>query len=161
MLKGSQRAGIAVGSVILSLPAFFAAFAGSVLVYVFAVLGGYNGTPLQAMLKSLSSWKGCVAILPFILIYTHIATFIYLLIRFARGRALPALAQLYCITIVLLAIGEKIRLQIVDGGSFFWFGAFSLPHVFCLFTIVWVNANSVRAANARTTADERRATTLT
>ena len=81
----------------------------------------------------------------FLLIMTHIAIFIYLLIRFARGLALPALAQLYCITIVLLAIGEKIRLLIVDGDAFFWFGAFSLPHVFCLFAIVWANANSVRS----------------
>jgi hypothetical protein len=145
MLKRSQRVGIAVGSVILSLPAFFTALAGSFFVYAFAVLGGYNGTPLQAVLKLLSSWQGCVAMMPFLLIITHIAIFIYLLIRFARGLALPMLAQLYCITIVLLAIGERIRLLIVDGDAFFWFGAFGLPHVFCLFAIVWANANSVRS----------------
>ena len=28
---------------------------------------------------------------------------------------------------------------------FFWFGAFSLPHVFCLFAIASANANSVRS----------------
>jgi hypothetical protein len=43
------------------------------------------------------------------------------------------------------AIGERIRLLIVAGDAFFWFGAFSLPHVFCLFAIVWANANSVRS----------------
>jgi hypothetical protein len=145
MLKRSQRAGIAVGSIILSLPAFFTAVGGSIFVYLLAVLGGYNGTPLQALLKLLSSWKGCVAMMPFILVIMHIAIFIYLLIRFARGLALPMLAQLYCITIVLLAIGERIRLLIVDGDAFLWFGAFSLPHVFCLFAIVWANANSVRS----------------
>ena len=134
-----------MGRAILSLPAFFAPLAGSILVYELAVLGGYNGTPLQAVLKLPSSWQGCVAMMAFLLIMTHIAIFIYLLIRFARGLALPALAQLYCITIVLLAIGEKIRLLIVDGDAFFWFGAFSLPHVFCLFAIVWANANSVRS----------------
>ena len=134
-----------MGSAILSLPALFAPLAGSILVYELAVLGGYNGTPLQAVLKLPSSWQGCVAMMAFLLIMTHIAIFIYLLIRFARGLALPALAQLYCITIVLLAIGEKIRLLIVDGDAFFWFGAFSLPHVFCLFAIVWANANSVRS----------------
>ena len=131
-------------SAILSLPAVFSALAGSFLVYAFAVLGGYNGTPLQAVLKLLSSWQGCVALIPFILIITHIVIFIYLLVRLARGLALPMLAQLYCITIVLLAIGEKIRLLIVDGDASFWFGAFALPHVLCLFAIVWANANSVR-----------------
>jgi hypothetical protein len=145
MLKRSQRVGIAVGSVILSLPAFFAVFAGAVFVYAFAVLGGYNGTPLQAVLKLLSSWQGCVAMIPFILIITHMAIFIYLLVRFARGLTLPMLAQLYCITIVLLAIGERIRLLIVDGDAFLWFGAFCLPNVFCLFAIVWANANSARS----------------
>jgi hypothetical protein len=145
MLKSSQRVGIAVGSMILSLPAFFAALAGSFFVYAFAVLGGYNGTPLQAVLKLLSSWKGCVVMMAFLLIITHIVIFIYLLIRFARRLALPVLAQLYCITIVLLAIGERIRLLIVDGDAFFWFGVFSLPHVFCVFAIVWANANSVRS----------------
>ena len=133
-----------MGSVILSLPAFFTALAGAFFVYAFAVLGGYNGTPLQAVLKLLSSWQGCVALIPFILIITHFVIFIYLLVRLARGPALPMLAQLYCITIVLLAIGEKIRLLIVDGDASFWFGAFALPHVLCLFAIVWANANSVR-----------------
>lgn len=145
MLKRSQRVGIAVGSVILSLPALFSALVGSFLVYALAVLAGYNGTPLQAALKLLSSWQGCVAMMPFVLIITHFAIFIYLLFRFARGLALPMLAQLYCITIVLLAIGERIRLLIVDGDAFFWFGAFCLPHVFCLFAIVWANANSGRS----------------
>jgi hypothetical protein len=145
MLKGSQRVGIAVGSLILSLPAFFAPLAGSILVYELAVLGGYNGTPLQAVSKLLSSWQGCFAMMAFLLIMTHIAIFIYLLIRFARGLVLPVVAQLYCITIVLLTIGERIRLLIVDGDAFFWFGAFSLPHVFCLLAIVWANANSVRS----------------
>jgi len=50
------------------------------------------------------------------------------------------LAQLYCIAIVLLAIGERIRLLVVDGAAFLWFGFFSLPHVLCLFAIVWANA---------------------
>jgi hypothetical protein len=145
MLKRSQRIGIAVASAVLSLPAFFAAFAGAFFVYAFAVLGGYNGNALQAALKLLSSWKGCVVMIPVFLIITHIALFIYLLIRFARGLALPLLAQLYCMTIVILAIGERIRLLIVDGDAFFWFGIFSLPHVFCLFFIVWASRNSVQS----------------
>jgi len=49
------------------------------------------------------------------------------------------IAQAYCVAIVLLAIGERIRLLIVDGDAFFWFGAFSLPHVLCLFAILWMN----------------------
>ena len=79
------------------------------------------------------------------LIITHIVLFIYLLIRFARGLALPLLAQLYCMTIVILAIGEKIRLLIVDGDAFFWFGIFSLPHVFCLFYIAWASTHSMQS----------------
>jgi hypothetical protein len=59
------------------------------------------------------------------------------------------LAQLYCIAIVLLAVGERIRLLIVGGDAFFWFGAFSLPHVFCLFAIVWANANAGRGRRVR------------
>jgi hypothetical protein len=145
MLKRSQRIGIAVAGAVLSLPAFFAAFAGAFFVYAFAALGGYNGNALQAALKLLSSWKGCVVMIPVFLIITHIALFIYLLIRFARGLALPLLAQLYCMTIVILAIGERIRLLIVDGDAFFWFGIFSLPHVFFLFFIVWASRNSVQS----------------
>ncbi len=145
MLKRSQRTGIAVASAILSLPAFFAAFAGASLVYLFAVLGGYSGNALQAVLKLLSSRRGCLVMIPVFLIITHIALFIYLLIRFARGLALPLLAQLYCMTIVILAIGERIRLLIVDGDAFFWFGIFSLPHVFCLFFIVWASKSSMQS----------------
>lgn len=145
MLTTSQRIAVAVASVVLSLPAFFAVFAGAVLVYAFAVLGGYNGNALQAALKLLSSWRGCVSLIPVLLILTHIALFIYLLIRFARGLALPRLAQLYCMTIVIVAIGEKIRLLLVDGDAFFWFGIFSLPHVFCLFFIVWASRGSVQS----------------
>jgi hypothetical protein len=145
MLKRSQRIAIAVASAILSLPAFFAAFAGAVVVYAFAVLGGYNGNALQAALKLLSSWRGCVVMILGFLIITHMALFTYLLIRFARGLALPLLAQLYCMTIVILAIGERIRLLIVDGDAFFWFGIFTLPHVFCLFFMVWASANSTQS----------------
>ena len=146
MLKRSQRISIAVASAILSLPAFFAVFAGSVLVYEFTVLWGYNGTALQAALKLLSSWRGRVVLILGFLIITHIVLFIYLLIRFARGLTLPLLAQLYCMTIVILAIGEKIRLLIVDGDAFFWFGIFSLPHVFCLFFIVRASTNSTKSS---------------
>jgi hypothetical protein len=142
MLKRSQRIGIAVASAVLSLPAFLTAVMGAFFVYAFAVLGGYNGSFLQAALKLLSSWNGCLALIPVFLVIMHIALFIYLLVRFARGLALPLLAQLYCLTIVILAIGERVRLLIVDGNALFWFGAFSLPHAFCLFTIVWLSANS-------------------
>jgi hypothetical protein len=142
MLKRRQRIGIAAASAILSLPAFFAVLAGAFVIYAFAVLGGYNGNVLQATLKLLSSWKGSVTMIPFLLIITHVALFIYLLIRFARGLALPIFAQLYCLTTVILTVGEKIRLLIVDGDAFFWFGIFSLPHVFCLFFIVLASTNS-------------------
>jgi hypothetical protein len=145
MLKRNQRIGIAIASAFLSLPAFFAAFAGVFFVYAFAVLGGYNGNALQAAMKLLSSWKGCVVMIPVFLIVTHIALFIYLLIRFARGLALPLLAQLYCMTIVILAIGERVRLLVVEGDAFLWFGIFSLPHVFCLFFIFWAGANGVKS----------------
>lgn len=145
MLKRSQRISTAVASAILSLPAFFAVFAGAYFIYAFAVLGGYNGTALQAVLKVSSSWRGCVAMIPVFLVILHIALFIYLLVRFARGLPLPLLTQLYCMTIVILAIGEKIRLLIVDGNAQFWFGALSLPHAFCLFFIVWENTRSMRS----------------
>lgn len=144
-LKRSQRISIAVAGGILSIPAFFAAFAGVFFVYAFAVLAGYNGTALQAALKLLSSWKGCVVMIPVLLMIAHIALFTYLLIRFARGLALPRLAQLYCMTIVILAIGERIRLLIVDGDAFFWFGIFSLPHVLCLFVIFWLSPRGVQS----------------
>ncbi len=68
--------------------------------------------------------------------------FLYLLIRFARGLALPVLAQAYCMTIVILAIGERIRLVIVDGDALFWFGAFSLPHVLCLLAIIYLRGRT-------------------
>jgi hypothetical protein len=83
--------------------------------------------------------------IPVFLVIMHIALFIYLLIRFARGFTLPLLPQLYCMTIVILAIGERIRLLIVDGNALFWFGVFSLPHAFCLFFIVWASTNSMQS----------------
>lgn len=141
MLKRGGRVGIAVGGAILSLPAFFATLAGAGIVYQVAVLGGYNGSPLQAILKLLGSWRGWVMLLPVVLIIVHIVVFLYLLVRFARGLVLPRLAQLYCVTIVLLAVVERIRLQIVDGDVLFWYGVFSLPHVLCLFIIIWMRAN--------------------
>jgi hypothetical protein len=52
-------------------------------------------------------------------------------------------------TIVILAIGERLRLVIVDGNALFWFGAFSLPHVFSLFFIVWAGRLLPREAIAR------------
>ncbi len=144
-MKKNQRMGLAIGSAVLSLPAFITAFAGAFFVYAFAVFGGYNGSAPQAVLKLLSSWKGCLSMIPVFLVIMHIGLFIYLLIRFARGLALPWLAQLYCMTIVILAIGERIRLQIVDGSALFWFGVLSLPHVFCLFAILWISAHSMRS----------------
>jgi hypothetical protein len=144
VLEKRQRIGIAVVGAVLSLPAFFAAPEGAFFVYAFAVLGGYAGNPFQAALKLLSSREGWVAMMPLLLIITHIALFIYLLVRFARGLTLPLLVQLYCTTILILAIAERIRLLIVDGDAFFWFGAFSVPHVLCLFAILWKNANSMR-----------------
>jgi hypothetical protein len=145
MLKKSQRIGVAVASVILSLPAFLSAIAGAFFVYAFAVLGGYNGSALQAVLKLLSSWQGCLSMIPIFLIIAHFSLFIYLLIRFARGLALPLLGQLYCLTIVILAIGERIRLLIVHGNALFWFGIFSLPHVLCLLYVVWASTNATKS----------------
>lgn len=140
----NQRVGITIASVVLSLPALATALLGGFFIYAFAVLGGYNGTPLQAVVNLLSSWKGFLAMIPVFLIIGYIAVFIYLLSRFARGLPLPLLAQIYCMTIVILAIGERIRLQIVDGNALFWFGVFSLPHVFCLFVIIWISAKWLR-----------------
>ena len=56
----------------------------------------------------------------------------------------PLLAQLYCMTIVILVIGER-SLLIVDGKALFWFGAFSLPHACCLFFVVWATTNSMQS----------------
>jgi hypothetical protein len=142
MLKTRHRVVVAIASAILSVPAFLTAFAGVFFAYAFAVLGGYNGSALQAVVRLLSSWKGCLALIPIFLIIAHIALFIYLLIRFARGLSLPLLGQLYCLTIVILTIGERIRLLIVDGNALFWFGLFSLPHALCLFYVVWASANA-------------------
>jgi hypothetical protein len=149
MLRKSQRIGLAVGSLILSLPAFLGGIAGIFFVYSTALLGGYNGNPVQAVVKLLSTWKGCLIMMACLLFIMHVGLFLYLVIRFARGLSLPTLAQLYCITIVLLAIGERIRLLMVDGNAFFWFGAFSLPHPLCLFVIIWMNRNSSKSYGAR------------
>jgi hypothetical protein len=149
MLKKSHRVGIAVVSAVLSLPALITALFGAFFVYALAVFGGYNGTPGQALLKLLSSWQGVVSLVPAFLVIAHFVVFVYLLIRFARGLALPMLAQLYCITIVLLAIAERIRLQVVDGDRVFWFGAASVPHALCLCAITWMSANSAGSTKQR------------
>ncbi len=148
-MNRKQRIGVAVGSAILSLPALLSAIAGSFFVYAIAVVSGYNGSPLEAVLKLLRSWTGCLIVVALLLFIMHVGMFSYLLIRFARGLILPLPAQYYCVTIVLLAIGERIRLLIVDGGALIWFGAFSLPHALCLFAIVWMNAHSSRSNSTR------------
>jgi hypothetical protein len=151
-MKGSTRIFAAVGSLILSLPAFFTVYAGFVFTYLFAVLGGYNGTLPQAIVKLFSSWKGCVATIPWLLIIAHIVVFVYLLIRFARGLSLPMFAQLYCLTVVILAVGVRIQLSISHGEVFFWFGVLSLPHVICLGAILYLNrASSPAPASAADT----------
>jgi hypothetical protein len=140
----STRILIAVGSLILSLPTFFAVYAGFIFTYQFAVLGGYNGTVLQALVKLFSSWSGCVAMIPWLLITAYIVVFIYLLIRFSRGLRLPVFAQVYCVAIVILAIGVRIQLSLREAEVFFWFGVFSLPHVICLVAILYLNRRSTQ-----------------
>jgi hypothetical protein len=120
-------------------PAFVAAYLGMVFVYLTAMTGGHYLTPLHAAWLLFSSPKGLVSGLPLTLMIVHIGVFIYLLVRFARGRTLPRAVQIYCMTIVILAIGERIRLNSLDGEVFFWFGLWSLPHALCLFLIVWLN----------------------
>jgi hypothetical protein len=147
-MKRSTRILVAVGSLILSLPTFFAVYAGFVFVYLFAVLGGYNGTALQALVKLFSSWKGCVAMIPWLLITVYIVVFIYLLIRFSRGLRLPVFAQVYCLAIVILAIGVRIQLSLRHGEVFFWFGVFSLPHLICLVAILYLNRRSTQSLSS-------------
>lgn len=139
----TERIAIALLSAILSLPAFIAVYAGTVITYSIAVLSGYDRGPLQAILLLLKSVKGFATLSILALMIVHVAVFIYLLVRFARGRALPKLAQLYCLTLVILAIGEKIRLSLVSGDTFFWFGVWSLPHALCLFWLVWTSEGVV------------------
>jgi hypothetical protein len=138
----STRILIAVGSLIVSLPTFFAVYAGFIFTYLFAVLGGYNGTVLQALVKLFSSWSGWVAMIPWLLITAYIVVFIYLLIRSSRGLRLPVFAQVYCLAIVILAIGVRIQLSLREAEVFFWFGVFSLPHVICLVAILYLNRRS-------------------
>jgi hypothetical protein len=139
MMKKSHRIGIAAVSFVLSLPAFVAVIAGTVFAYEIPVLSGYRGTSAQAILTLLKSFSGWVVLAAVLLLIGHVAMFIYLLIRFARGLVLPAFAQFYCLAIVLFAIGERIRLEIVDADVFFWFGVLSLPHVLCLLALIYVN----------------------
>jgi hypothetical protein len=49
---------------------------------------------------------------------------------------------------VLLAIGERIRLEVIDVDVFFWFGVLSLPHVLCLLALIYENQR-LRAATFR------------
>jgi hypothetical protein len=142
MLKNNQRISVAVASFVLSLPAFIGVLAGTFFIYATAVLSGYDGNPAQAVVRMLSTWRGCLIMMAALLFMLYVGSFLYLVIRFARGLSLPFLAQVYCVTIVLVAIGERIRLLIVDGNAFFWFGAFSLPHALCLFAIIWMNAKA-------------------
>jgi len=149
MLKKAQRISVAVASFVLSLPAFIGVLAGTFFVYATAVLGGNDGTPVQAVVRMFSTWKGCLIMMAVLAFILYVGLFLYLVIRFARGLSLPALAQVYCVIIVLLAIGERIRLLIVDGNAFFWFGAISLPHALCLFAIIWMNAKASKPLVAK------------
>jgi hypothetical protein len=97
------------------------------------------------MVKLFSSWKGCLAMIPWLLITAHIVIFIYLLIRFSRGLLLPMSAQVYCLTIVILAIGVRIQLLLGGGDAFFWFGIFSLPHAIVLVAILYLNRGSTQS----------------
>jgi hypothetical protein len=142
MLSRKHRIALAIASVILSLPAFLGVVAGALSVYATAVLSGYQGTPIDAVVKLFSTWQGCLVVVACLLSIVHIGLFIHLVIGFARGHTLPVLAQVYCVMIVLFAVGERIRLSVVDGNAFFWFGAFSLPHALCLFAIIRLGTHS-------------------
>jgi hypothetical protein len=85
-----------------------------------------------------------VAMIPWLLITAYIVVFIYLLIRFSRGLRLPVFAQVYCLAIVILAIGMRIQLSLRETEVFFWFAVFSLPHVICLVAILYLNRRSTQ-----------------
>jgi len=142
-MKKYKRILISIVSFILSLPAFFAIFGGLVMAYMLATLGGYRGSLLDSFILITSSREGLTVSIAVVLGIFHIMIFSFMLIRFSRGMALSMFSQVYCLSIVIMAILEKDRLLIVGGefAAFFWFGLLSLPHVICLVLIIIINNN--------------------
>jgi len=129
-------AGIAV---IISVPAIVSCYLGIVFTFLVARLGGYNGTPTDAVLKILRltarspAAAGVVAAV--VCAFLYWCFFACIIVRFVRGQMISRPVQLYCMVVVLLVIAERICLELQSQEVFLWFGALSVPHVIGLFSI--------------------------
>ena len=129
-------AGIAV---IISVPAIVSCYLGIVLTFLFARLGGYNGTPTDALFNILRlaaqspAVAGAAAAVVCAILYW--CFFTYAIVMFARGQKISRFVQLFCMVVVLLVIAERICLELQSQEVFLWFGALSVPHVIGLFSI--------------------------
>jgi hypothetical protein len=124
---------------VLSVPAIASCYLGIVFTFMFARLSGYNGTPMDAIFKTLRlaakspSAAGLVVAVLCVILYWYF--FAYVLMKFVRGLEIPRSIQFYCMVMVLLVIAERIRLELHAEKVLLWFGALSVPHAAGLFSI--------------------------
>jgi hypothetical protein len=129
-------AGIAV---VISVPAIVSCYLGIVLTFLFARLGGYNGTPTDALFNILRlaaqspAVAGAAAAVVCAILYW--CFFTYAIVMFARGQKISRFVQLFCMVVVLLVIAERICLELQDEKVPLWFGVLSVPHAIALFSI--------------------------
>jgi hypothetical protein len=129
-------AGIAV---IISVPAIASCYLGIAFTFLFARLGGYNGTSMDALLTILRltvqspAAAGVVAAVVCAILYW--CFFAYIIVWFVRGQKISRPVQLYCMVVILLVIAERICLELKAEEVFLWFGAFSVLHAIALFSI--------------------------
>lgn len=139
-MKRWHRVSIAMLSFALSLPAFGSIFVGFAFV---VMLSGFQGSLTEAILRLASSgtWESALIVSALLLLVCHVLVFCYLLILFARARALPVILQTYCFFVVMGVIIERIRLVSIgdEHGANFWFGLLSLPHALALMVLFLVN----------------------
>jgi hypothetical protein len=135
-MSRTSRAIVAVFAAILSVPAIVASAAGPLLVLSMAQLGGFHGNSIDAFFAivrdaahSLTS-LGVLAAAICALLYWF--CFGYLVLSFARDRAASSVVKFYCLVVLILAVGERLRLELVSSDTFFWFGALSVPHALAL-----------------------------
>ena len=125
---------------LLSVPAFFAIFAGFVFV---VMLSDYRGFLTEALWEFVSggTWTSLRAILVLLCLVLHVFAFLYMLLQFARAKTPPAFLQAYCLLVIIGATFELIRLHAIgdEHGANFWFGLISLPHALVLLALILLN----------------------
>jgi hypothetical protein len=151
-MKRRQRIALATFAGLLSLPAMaMTLIIPTLAVMLGMVMAGVGDQPakgpslLSLALMFLDVLIGVVAAV------LYWVCFIYVLVRFSRGERINGYLQVYCIGVVLYAVGEEFYIQLHCMMNL-WYGPFSSLNAFSLFGLLLLGrreqANLREATNA-------------